>query len=155
MIERVIGVTEELAVEAAAIESGIVFAGDALDQRNVDPLRNFLKLLHALGVNVFVLGVVSEIAGKKDKVWPLWQGVDHFDGALERLGAKGIGRAIEADVGVAQLDERKRRNFLAAGPAERGKHVADLAFGKGSRIGGVQHSDAERGAGNFEKRPAI
>lgn len=45
-----------------------MFAGDALDRGHVDSPADFLKLLHALHVDVPVLGVVGEVPGKQNNV---------------------------------------------------------------------------------------
>jgi hypothetical protein len=68
--------------------------------------------------DVAVFGVVREIPGEKDEVGPLRQSVDHLDGALECFRAEGIGRAIESDVRVTQLDEREWRHLFAIGLAQ-------------------------------------
>ena len=100
-------------------------------------------------MDILVLSVVREVAGKEDEVRPLRQRVDHVDRALESLGAKWIGRPVETNVCVAQLHEGKRGQPLSAGAPERGEHVTDLACGECRGVGGIKHADAERRAGDF------
>src|SRR6266849_259470 len=98
---------EELAVECAAIKAGIVFTGDMPDEGHVQLLRNFLKLRHALDVDIFIFGVVRKIACKEDEIRPLRQGIDHINGAFESLCTQRVRRAIESNVGVTELHERE------------------------------------------------
>ena len=96
-----------------------MLTGNALDHRHVDLFRDLLELLHPLDVNVAVLGVVCQIPSEKDEVWALRQAVDQIHRALESLGSEWIRRAVEANVGIAQLNKRKRGYLLAVLPPER------------------------------------
>src|SRR5712671_7625630 len=121
-------VAEEFAVECATIKAGIVFAGDVLDQRHIQLLRDFLKLLHALNVDISVLGVMCKIAGKQNEVWPLGQSIDHIDGAFEGLCAQRVRRPVESNMGVAELHERKRSHLFAIAAAQGSENVSHLAL---------------------------
>ncbi len=105
VIEGVVALSHEFAVESAAVEAGIVLAGDVFHFADFHPLGDFEELLHALSVDVFVFGVVGEVPGKEDEVGRLREPVDQLHCALECLGAERIGRAIESDVRVAELNE--------------------------------------------------
>src|SRR6266700_6554923 len=113
MIEGIVALAEEFTVERSTIQSRVVFTGNMLDYRYIHPFRNVLELFHALRMNVLVLGIVSQITGKQDEVRTSRQGVDHLDSALERASAEWIGRSVEADMCVAELDKGKWRNLLA------------------------------------------
>ena len=52
-----------------------------------------------------IFAVVREIAGEEYEVRLRFERVDRLDGALERRGAERIGRTVEANVGVAELEE--------------------------------------------------
>src|SRR3954470_24325657 len=113
VIERVMGLSEEFAVKRTTVESSIVLTRDTFNERYVHLFGNVLELLHALRVNVAIFGVVREIAGEQNKVRTLRQSVDHVDCALECLGAERVGRPIEANVCIAELNKREWRYFLA------------------------------------------
>src|SRR5262252_7875447 len=109
VIERVMALAEEFTVECASVEARVMLAGNTLDQRHVDSFRDFLKLLHALNVNLAVLRVVRQVAGEKHEIRPLWQGVDHVDSPFEGSCSERVGRAVEANMGIAELNEGERR----------------------------------------------
>ena len=69
-------------------------------------------------VHVFVFGVMGEVTGKQDEIGPFRQGIDHVDRPFEGFGSKRIGRPVEADVCVAELDKREWGDFFAAGVAK-------------------------------------
>jgi len=73
-----------------------------------DSLADLLKLLHALDVDIAVLGIVGQIAGEQNKIGPLRQAIDHLHGAFEGSGPERIRRAIEAYVCIAELNKRER-----------------------------------------------
>src|SRR5580700_10725364 len=103
----------KLAKHIAAIERGIVLTGHYFDLCGINPAGNLFEQLVALGVLVGSIGVVGEIAGDDYQLGPPLKRVDTCDGAFERPGPERIGRSIKTNMGVTELDERKRRGRLA------------------------------------------
>src|SRR3981081_1287820 len=149
MVERVMTVAEEFAVEGAAVKTRVVFTGDVLNQGHVQLFRNLLKLLHALHVDISVFGVMCKIAGEENEVRPLGQRIDHVDGALEGLCAQWVRRAIESNVGVTELHERKRSCSFAVAAAQGSEYISHLALGQWGGVGGIAPSDAERSSSDL------
>src|SRR5271155_4558879 len=118
----------ELAEHVAAVESGVVLARHDLQLRAANLARDLLEQFEALGVLVRRIGVVGQIAGDYYQLGPVFQPIDGGDGALERLGAERVGRSVESDVRVAQLNERKRRRSLAVELGESARDSLGASF---------------------------
>src|SRR5882724_12118826 len=65
MVERIKTLSQNISVKSAVIQPGIVLSGNAFNDRHIDAFGNFHELLHALGVDIFVLAVVGQIAGEE------------------------------------------------------------------------------------------
>ena len=151
MVEGVVALAEELAIESAAVEAGVMLAGHVLDRWHVHALGDFQELPHALRVDILVFGVMGQISREEHEVWAPGEGVDHVDGMLKCLGAERVGRAIETNVGIAELHEGEGRDLLAILTAQNREHVPDPTLGESCGVSGVEHADAERCSGDFEE----
>ena len=79
----------------------------------------------AVGVVEFGrLGEMRDVAGMNDERWLHRQGLDFVDRFLERAEGVGIGRLVETDMAVADLQERQPTGSAAVAspimPMERG-----------------------------------
>ena len=136
MVEGVMRRPHEFAEHIAAVERRVILPRDYLDLCGVNLARDLLEQLVALGVLVGSVGVVGQVAGDDHQLGPPLKPVDSRDGAFECPGAERIGRSIETNVRVAQLDERKgrrrlavefghcaRKHFVPGAMCERGEHA--------------------------------
>ena len=136
MVEGVMRRPHEFAEHIAAVERRVVLTRHYLDLSCANLAGDLLEQLVALGMLVRRVGVVGQIAGDDYQLGPPLKPVDSRDGAFERPGAERIGRSIETNVRVAQLDERKgcrrlavelghraRKHFLSGAMCERGEHA--------------------------------
>ena len=114
-----------------------------------------LEQFEAFGVLVGRVGVVGQIAGDDDQLRAIFQPIDSSDRALERLGAERIGRPVESDVRVAQLDERKWRGRLAVELGESARDPFGTGVARKRGEDAVERADAERGAGDAQERSTI
>ncbi len=74
---------KEFAVQRSSVEPRIVLSRHMLNERHIHLFLNFLKLLHALRVNILVLGVMGQIAGEQNEIRALGQPINHLDCSLE------------------------------------------------------------------------
>src|SRR5580658_619265 len=100
-------VTEETAVEHAAVECCVVLAGHAMEGGRINPAGDSLEELHALGMLTGLVGIVGQVAGEEHEVGTARSLVDQSHRALKGLGAERVGWALEADVRVAELGKSK------------------------------------------------
>src|SRR6266446_6006948 len=143
---------EHAPVEVAAVESGVVLAGNVVDLRPLEPPGDLLKPLHPGRVLAGGLGVVGEVAREENDVRPGRESVDDLHRALERLRPQ---RAVPADVGVAELEDRERRRPLAVLPTELPRQLGSLGVAGEERSHRVERARAERDAGNRQELPPI
>ena len=113
VIERVIRFPEVLTKQNAAVERRVVLTGDMQTLLHAQPIGDGPKCLEPLGVLAGIVAVVRQIAGEEDQIRLGIQGVDHVDGALERLCPQRIGRSLKADVRITELHDGERLRRLA------------------------------------------
>src|SRR5690348_13359046 len=104
-----------------------------MDARDMKFAEQFARLPELLGP-----GQVADVAGVHDEGRRLRQCVDVGDGAAQAADHVGIRRLVEADMGIADLDEgegvlRGGRDASGRGRAERARH----ATGQGPDDGGT------------------
>jgi hypothetical protein len=109
------GFAEAFEIQFAVVAGDVVFAGD---------IEHFLltKAFEDLveGVEFGGLGKVGEVAGVENQVRLADGGVDLVDGHLQGTVDVGVGRLVEADVAVADLNESEVGGFgLVFGSAEQ------------------------------------
>jgi hypothetical protein len=155
VIERVVAFAEVLAVEHAAVERRVVFAGDRVDRARLEAARNFLEQLHARGVNVAAVSVVGEVTGEKYEIRLRRRLVEQRDRTLERFGSEGIGRALEADVRIAELREGEAGRRFTVGLFEIAADFAGLGPALEERRELIQYADSDRSPRDSEKRPSV
>ncbi len=87
-------------------------------------LNGFQHLIHR--VELLRFRMMREVAGVNEKLRLLGQRVDLVDGGLQRAGNVRIGRLVEADVAVADLDKREVvfRWFRVGSQQFRGGHAS-------------------------------
>ena len=134
---------------------GVVLARHDLELCAANLARDLLEQLEALGVLVGRVGVVGQIAGDDDQLGAIFQPVDSSDGAFERLGAERVGRSVESDVRVAQLNERERRGRLAVELGERARDPFGAGAARERGEYAVERADAEGSARDAQERSTI
>ncbi len=133
VVERVVGVAEELLVGLALIERRVVLAGHEADVGHLELLDDVAELGEALAALLAVVGGVGQVAGEDDEIGLLAERVDPRDRLLERVRGVRVGlRAGEAPMGVGQLDEveillRARSGGARAIAEAGGEHDASEA----------------------------
>jgi hypothetical protein len=118
VVEAAVEVAEVLAVRLAAIEGGVVLAGQEAHAGHAHAGDDALHLRHAPAPLPRVVGGVGEIAGHDHEGGLLRQRGDGRDGARQRDVGLGIGRAAEAPVRVGELEEEE---VVAARPGGRSR----------------------------------
>ena len=155
VVKRIMCFAEVLAKQYAAIKPGVVLAGNKPQLGRLDSACNLPELGHARGVYIFVLGIVCEVAGEKHEFGCLRQPVDDFNRSLERCGARGIRRSVEADMRIAELDKGERRHGFAIAPAHICEEAAQRAVRTKSGYDSVECSDSQREAGELHESTTI
>src|SRR6266513_167136 len=87
VIEGVIGLAENVTVETASIQPGVVLSWNILNGWDVHALGDFHELLHALSMDVFVLAVMGQIASEQNKIGTLRHLIDYFHSSFKSFGA--------------------------------------------------------------------
>src|SRR5271163_2330517 len=91
---------EAFEIERAVVGGGVVFSG------NVEHLAGFGTANNLLsGVELGRFGGVGDVAGVEQQVVFAGERVDLVDGQLQRSGDVLIGRLVEANMAIADLDE--------------------------------------------------
>src|SRR5262249_55178984 len=95
----------KLLIRLASIERGIVLAGHETHGLDLEPIDDLLELRQSLPSKVGVIGGVGEISGEDDEVGLALKCIHPFDRVFERHIGFGIGRTLEAPMGVRELQE--------------------------------------------------
>src|SRR6266404_5953808 len=89
----------------AAVERSVVLAGHHFDLCTANLAGDFLEQFEAFCVFVRRISVVSEVTGDDYQFGAMLKAVDRGNRLFEGFGAKRIGRPVEANVSIAQLNE--------------------------------------------------
>jgi hypothetical protein len=98
---------------------------------------------------------VRQIAGEEHEIWLRPRLVEQRHRTLERLGAKRIGRTLEADVRVAELREGEAGRRFTVGLFEIAADFAGLGPALEERRELIQYADSDRSPRDSEKRPSV
>src|SRR5712692_1662803 len=98
---------------------------------------------------------MSEVAGDNDQLGPALEPVDGRNRALECPGAERIGRTVEADVGIAQLNEGEWCGRFAVELRERAGERLGPCAARERRKHAVKRADTERSSRDAQERSTI
>src|SRR5271163_626639 len=135
-------VTEETAVEHAAVECRVILARHAMEGGRINPAGDGLEELHPLRVLTRLVSIVGQVAGEEHEVGTARSLVDQSYRAFKGLGTERVGWALEADVRVAELGKSKTLRGFAVGSFE--EIVDRIRFGmpRQKRCELVEYADA-------------
>ena len=95
------GFTEEFAVEHAAVQGGVILAGDRVQRRRLQAGGDGLELAHPRRTSIAIARIVGEIAGEENQIGMLRGLIEQAHGVVEGGGPQRVRRSVEADVSIA------------------------------------------------------